>query len=121
MSTESNTPVQRKGRYKCTTKGKTPDQSWRQRREAEGLAHGKAQLTPGQVQELRVRWMLGEQQKKLAQRSGLCQTTISKIIRGQTWGWLPWPKVDRETFVRQVLGVGAKAAQKGRERLEGAA
>lgn len=50
-----------------------------------GVNHHSAKLTEDQVREIRRRWTGGEKQTALAERFGITQSSISRIVRGQDW------------------------------------
>lgn len=53
-----------------------------------GEAHCRAKLTDDLVRGIRVRYAAGEAQSKIAADLGVCQSSISRIVSGENWGWL---------------------------------
>jgi hypothetical protein len=44
-------------------------------------------LTLEQVEDIRARVTYGETQAALANEYGVAQTTVSKLVRGESWAW----------------------------------
>lgn len=58
-------------------------------RQARGVSHRSAKLTPESVAEIRAACANGESQSSVAARHGVLQGTVSSIHRKQTWRHLP--------------------------------
>jgi DNA-binding transcriptional regulator YiaG len=56
---------------------------------ARGERAGNAKLTADDVHAIRSAYAMGEYQRPLARRFGVTQITVSRIVRGETWGHLP--------------------------------
>ena len=50
-----------------------------------GEKNGQAKLTQSQVDEIRERYAAGVRQKQLAEKFGVLQSTISKLVKHQRW------------------------------------
>lgn len=53
-----------------------------------GERHGQARFTSETIKEIRAALEAGESQRAIATRHGTSQGTISKVARGERWGWL---------------------------------
>lgn len=53
-----------------------------------GQANGNADLTEEQVCDIRRRAAAGEPQRSIADSLGIQQSTVSKIVRRERWGWV---------------------------------
>lgn len=53
-----------------------------------GQANGNADLTEDQVRGVRRRAAAGESQRSIANSLGIQQSTVSKIVRRERWGWV---------------------------------
>lgn len=53
-----------------------------------GEAHGFAKLTDNLVRAVRTRYANGETQGRIAADLGVCQSSVSKIVNRENWGWL---------------------------------
>lgn len=49
---------------------------------------GNARLSEDDVRTLRKRYAEGATQRELCQAYGVSITTVGRIVRGETWGWL---------------------------------
>ena len=57
-------------------------------RSTRGEKHGNAKLTELQIHEIRRMLLDGIDQRIVAQKYGVSQTTVSEINTGKKWGWL---------------------------------
>ena len=77
----------RKRIYAAWHEGETPPgTAWRSRKRASATHPGGKRLTESQVEEIRDRYAAGARQVDLAEEMGVGQTTISRLLRGQSRG-----------------------------------
>lgn len=53
-----------------------------------GSKHGLSKLSEGDIADIRQRLLAGESQASIAKLFPISQTAVSRINRGETWGWL---------------------------------
>lgn len=75
--------------------------------------HGRAKLSPGQVEEIIGKIREGGTRKGLAREYGVALSTIQNVLNGKTWGWLdteppgalPHPQILTAEDVEEIRGL----------------